>query len=257
MRIKVCKMISCMILLVCLLSCDKNHNVVDENFSEDMKPYIIEANVDVNGDKKEELIELYRQNMYEGDIILRIYKDSSKKLLAEKTVLKDSEGILLSIENSDLNYDGVKDILISIHSGGVGYPNYYDYELYSFKDNCLSDIPLCSVISPQNIEKKLINDDVLCINISNIGRFEYKIPQSYKLGRDYNRDIGYYRGNQISLIDFDNDQKIEIKYEKSLKLIEIDDSIFFTIIYKFDIDKWKPIHLTIESDRYNLSKKLK
>lgn len=94
--------------------------------------------VDINGDGNQENILLLSNEpvSYESEVIDLVIQDGNNGRILGKKELH-SYG-LYQLEFADLNQDGAVDMLIKAHGGGTA--GYFDFMVYSFKNNNLTSI---------------------------------------------------------------------------------------------------------------------
>ncbi len=151
---------------------------------------ILKEKIDVSGDKKEDTVYIKGVYYEEGasflkEIFLEIAASNGKTYKADLTGGYDPD-----IQFEDLNHDTVKDMLISIPTGGSGgYSNFY---LYTLKDFQLADL---KVPSPLVINSQFENGYKANITIQESG-------QSYTFdlkdrSEEYER-LGLYVNGKLS-----------------------------------------------------------
>ncbi|GAA0314956.1 hypothetical protein GCM10008967_01830 [Bacillus carboniphilus] len=131
-----------------------------EETNNETNKVVQEYKEDVTGDGKQDTIVLEgvpydKDSPYLKEIFLIVETDANKKF---KVTLEG--GYEPEAEFQDLNHDGVKDVFISVATGGSG--GIYNYYLYSFKDNKQVDV---GVPEPLTIQGEFQDDYKAIVSI--------------------------------------------------------------------------------------------
>jgi hypothetical protein len=110
----------------------------NESISKTLNESINKEKVDVTGDGKADLVTIKGTPYEEGTLFLKDITLKVKTSEGKSFKIELAEGYDPTINVNDLNHDGVKDLFISMQTGGSG--NLSNYYLYTFKDSKKEDL---------------------------------------------------------------------------------------------------------------------
>lgn len=177
---------------------------------EDKKPEVISKNKeDITGDGEQETIYLKGSFFEENNSFYKNIHIEIKNNGGEEKKIDLEEGTKPSITLKDFNEDGVKDLFISVETGGSGgLSNYY---LYTLKDNKISNL---SVPEPLVIQSQFLNGYKAKINIENNHK-SHKFNLKSR-SEDYENTGLYYQGKlneptELMIHTYSNLEPIKLK----------------------------------------------
>ena len=237
-------------------SIEKDNPTEENNYIEKNNATIVfvdSKTADVNGDKSEEEIVLYKVykvrtlDPYVEDLIVKI--TSSDGYVSEGRLINGFvKGPELFV--GDLNGDSINDILVSAFSGGTGGDQ--QYTLLTYKNNRLEDIPFdASQFNPRKLigveqkgskyhfASKKFNIDVTYV-------LTPYLKETFDRLKDGKSEIGEFYRDRITPIDVDNDGVYEIKYSSFFQFAHKCLIAHVEIIYKREGKEWAPVSAKIE-----------
>lgn len=210
--------------------------------------------MDITGDGIKEVIQL-KGVSYQGEdsYLKKIFIEitSTDKKLYKFPIMG---GAKASLQVLDLNHDGVKDLFVSVSTGGSGgiINNY----LYSFKDFIQTDL---TVPDPLNIESRFLNGYQAQLKIEETNKtylFDLKDRKKYykKLGLYYKGKIN--EPTELTVNLYSTLKPIPIKgKEMGLKGIQrvtgvanADTIAYIKSFWRYEEGKWKLVNAKVQNE---------